>query len=277
MAKIAATKAKSSVVAKATSISTQVMTSLPDETAQVFKIVEGMTEESIVKADGMPGVRLEFDFVYFKKLSESFVATLKPSSQKAYWLAFAEFDSRDRRANIALHSIGKDPRSMMLDRPHGKSNPLVRDSEIVEKLLNKGLGKAEQWYVTWRLQGGQGDFTDALEAGFKAIHRPKDDEEKAQNPLEWSGELWRIPDGTSDPTSGDAIYNVMVVIRESRWQDHLKAMSMESHNQYSQNKQKFFDGAANISKDMLGGKEKVILQDLDETHVEEYYAHGKRE
>ena len=183
MAKATTTKTKTSAP-----ISTQVMTSSPDETSQVFKVVENMTEESIAKADGMPGVRLEFDFVYFRKLSESFVATLKPSSQKAYWLAFAEYGDRDRRANIALHSIGKDPRSMMLDRPHGKSNPLVRDSEIVEKLLNKGLGKAEQWYVTWRLQGGQGDFTDALEVGFKAIHRPKGRRGKGQGIL-WNGQV----------------------------------------------------------------------------------------
>jgi hypothetical protein len=164
----------------------------------------------------------------------------------------------------------------MLDRPRGKSNPLVRDEEIVERQINKGLGKEEKWYVTWRVQGGEGDFQDALAVGFKAIHRPKDEEEMKKPPLEWSGELWRVADGTSDPTSGDAIYNVMVVIRQSRWDDHLKAMSMESHNQYSQTKRQFIEGAENISRDMLGGKEKVIIQDLDEVRAEEYYDHKQK-
>jgi hypothetical protein len=237
---------------------------------EVFKVTSETSEAEILRVDGMIGARLEFDFVYFKKLPESFVATLKAHNQKAYWLGFSEFESRDRRANLALHSIGGgvDPLSKILDRPRGRNNPLVRDSEIVQKRL-------PGFYVTWRIQGGEGDFTAALEAGFKVIRRPKDKEEEvSKEPFDWSGEIWKIPDGTSDPTSGEGIYNVMVAIRKQIWDDNLKAQSMASHNAYSQNKQQFIEGSENISKDMLGGKEKVIISDLDEVRAEEYYEHG---
>ena len=240
------------------------------ELQQVFKVLEGMDEAEIARADGMPGVRLEFDYVHFGKLSESFVATLRGQSQKAYWLAFSEWDDRSRRANIAQHEIGVDPMSKLLDGPRGKANPLLRDSEIVSKRL-------PGWYVTWRVQGGEGDLTNAQIAGFKVIRRPVDKvEEKEKEPFDWSGEVWRIPDGTSDPISGEAIYNVMVVIRQQLWDDKLKAMSMVSHNQYSQTKRQFIEGAENISRDMLGGREQVIIQDLDEVHIEDHYDHGKK-
>jgi len=239
--------------------------------AQVFKVTSDTSEAEIVRMDGMPGQVLEFDYVHFKKLDDSFVARMRPENQKAYWLSFGEFDSRNRQANIAMHSIGVDPLTKILDRPRGRSNPLVRDGDIVQKRLG------HSWYVTWRVQGGEGDLTGALEAGFRIIRRPKDkEEEKTKEPFDWSGEVWKIPDGTADPTSGEQIANVMVVIRRQVWDDNLKAMSMASHNAYAQNKQQFFEGAENISRDMLGGKEKVILSDLDEVHAEEHYEHGKQ-
>lgn len=245
-----------------------VVANVPSESVdllQTFKVGESTGEEEIVRMDSMPGTRLEFDYVYFRKLPDDFVATLKAQNQKAYWLAFAEYSDRTRRSNIAQHEIGVDPLTKILDRPRGRNNPLVRDADHVQKIIGK------DWYVTWRIQGGEGDLTGAQEAGFKLIRRPVDkDEEKAKSPLEWTGEIWKIPDGTADPSSGEAIYNVMVCIRRRIWDDNLKAMSMASHNAYSQNKKQFFEGAENISRDMLGGKEKVILQDLDETHIEEH-------
>jgi hypothetical protein len=262
--------------AKAKAVPTVVMGTLPDDpeiTPQLFRVNSDTTQVEIVRMDGMIGTRLEFDYVHFQKMSDEFVARLRPDNQKAYWLAFAEFDSRNRQANIAMHSIGVDPLTKILDRPHGTNNPVVRDGNKVQKILGK------DWYVTWRVQGGEGDLEGAREVGFKIIRKPATpEEEKTKTPFEWSGEVWKIKDGTSDPASGDEIYNVMVVIRRRVWDDNLKAMSMASHNAYSQNKKQFFDGAENISRDMLGGREKVILSDLDETHVEEHYDHreGKR-
>ena len=270
MAKATAAKAK------AAKIPTVVTSTSPEmsEGAQVFKVSEGASEEEIARMDGMPGMRLQFDYVYFRKLSDEFVATLSAASQKAYWLAQAEYDSRVRQANIAQHSIGVDPLSKILDRPRGKNNPLVRDGEKVSLAINKGLAKRERWYVTWRIQGGEGSLGDALEAGFRLIRRPKDKvEEETKSPLEWSGEVWKIPDGTADPTSGEAIYNVMVTIRQKLWDDSNKAMSMASHNAYAQVKAQFVEGAENISRDMLGGKERVLAPewDMDEIHEEELH------
>ena len=241
------------------------------ELQQVFKASEKTSEEDIMRADGFPGVRIEFDYVHFRKLPDDFVAGLKPHNQKAYWLAFAEFEDRLRRSNIALHEIGVDPMTKILDRPRGKNNPLVRDGEKIQALL-KG------YYVTWRIQGGEGDYIGALESGFKVIRKPLNvEEEKTKSPLEWSGEVWKIRDGTVDPTSGEEIFNVMMCIEKQRWDDHLKAVSMASHNAYAQNKKLFYEGAENISRDMLGGKEKVIAPewDLDQTREEEFIP-GKR-
>lgn len=259
-------KTTKAAAAKATAVKA---TADEDLTSQVMQVTETTSEPDILRMDGMAGVRLEFDVVHFRPLSDAFVATLKPENQKAYWLAFAEFNDRVRRSNLALHEIGVDPVQKILDGPRGKANPLVRDKEKVEKLLGRG------WYVTWRVAGGEGDFESALSVGFKAVRRPKDkEEEAAKPPLEWSGELWKVPDGTVDRTSGEAIYNVMVVIQQKRWDDNLKAMSMASHNLYRQNKQQFIEGAENISRDMLGGKEKVLPPDggfdLDEMRSEEH-------
>jgi len=264
-------KAGASKAAKAEAIPTVVM-DVPKDTMdlqQVFKVSEDTSEADIVRADGMPGVRIEFDFVHFKKLSDDFVSGLKAPNQKAYWIAQGEWDSRVRQANIALHSIdgGVDPLSKILDRPRGRSNPLTRDGERVQKILGK------DWYVTWRVQGGEGDITNALEAGFKIIRHPKDEEEeKAKSPFDWTGDIWKIRDGTADKTSGDEISNVMVVIRRKVWDDNLKAMSMASHNGYRQNKMQFREGMENISRDMLGGREKVIAPeyDLDDIREEEH-------
>lgn len=269
MAKTTTTKASKTQVPK-----TQVITPLtpPDASAlqATFKVTEGVGEEKIIQMDSMPGMRLTFDHVYFHKLADEFVAMLKPQNQKAYWLAYGEWESRDRQANIALHSVGVDPLTKILDRPRGRNNPLVRDGENVQK-------KLPGYYVTWRIQGGEGDLVGALEAGFHVIRHPKDkEEEKSKTPLEWSGETWKIRDGTADPSSGEEIYNVMVAIRQQIWDDNLKAMSMASHNAYAQNKKQFFEGTENISRDMLGGKEKVILQDLEEMHAEENYVGGKK-
>jgi hypothetical protein len=270
MAEMAKTTAKA---AKMPTVATVVTPADMATLQQVFKVAEGMSEEQIIRADGLPGVRLEFDYVYFRKLSDDFVATLKAHNQKAYWLAYGEFSDRDRRSNVALHDIGVDPLSKILDRPRGRNNPLVRDGEHVQAIMGK------DWYVTWRVQGGEGDLTGALEAGFQVIRRPVDPkEEKAKGPFDWSGEVWKIRDGTSDPTSGEEIFNVMVAIRRRIWDDNLKAMSMVSHNAYSQNKRQFIEGAENISRDMLGAKEKIMVQDLDETHIEEHteVREGKR-
>jgi hypothetical protein len=243
-----------------------------EELNQIFKVTQDTPETTIVEQDGTPGVRLEFDYVHFKKLPESFVGNMKAHNQKAYWMAFSEFDSRTRQANIAMHSIGVDPMSKILDRPRGTSNPLVRDELVVKPLLPRH-------YVTWRIMGGEGDFESAIQTGFKVIRRPKDAEEKkTKSPLEWTGEIWKVRDGTVDPTSGDEIFNVMVCIEKQRWEDNLKAMSMASHNAYSQNKQQFFEGAENISRDMLGSKERIAVADLDELKIEEHTVvqEGKR-
>lgn len=279
MAKATAAKAKG-VKAKANEASPPTVmvnaNAESTELSQAFKVSDATSEAEIVRMDGMPGMRLEFDYVHFKKLADDFVAMLRPQNQKAYWLAFAEFDERDRRANIALHEIGVDPMTKILDRPRGRNNPLVRDGEKVQAILGP------KWYVTWRVEGGEGDLTNALEVGFKVIRRPlKDkakgiDEEKTKSPFEWSGERWKIPDGTADPTSGEQIANVMMVIERQIWDDNLKAMSMESHNRYSQVKQQFIEGAENISRDMLGGKEQVIITDLDSIREEEYYPGKKK-
>lgn len=245
-----------------------------EQLLSAFKVSEATSEEAIMVADSRAGTRLEFDFVHFKKLTDSFVAQLKPASQKAYWLAFSEYDDRVRRSNIALHEVGVDPLTKILDRPRGTNNPLVRDGEAMQKRLGG------RWYVSWRVLGGQGDTLESLhEIGFRVMRRPADKaEEKEKDPFDWSGELWRVADGTSDPTSGDALYNVMVVIERVRWEDNLKAMSMASHNAYRQNKQQFIDGADNISRDMLGGKEKIIPPDydLDKIQSEEHTVGGRQ-
>jgi hypothetical protein len=146
----------------------------------------------------------------------------------------------------------------------------VRDENIVKKLL-------PGYYVTWRVQGGEGDLEGAREAGFRVVRRPADEEEKkAKSPLEWSGEVWKIRDGTIDPTSGEEIFNVMVCIRQQVWDDNLKAISMASHNAYAQNKQKFYEGTENISRDMLASKERIAVADLEEMHVEEHTMGGKK-
>ncbi len=273
MAKTTTKKATKAVEApKVEAESTATTVSAP-VASQVFKVNSDTVESEIVFADGTPGTEIQFDYVHFKKLSDDFVATLKPANQKAYWLAFGEFDRRDHEANIALHSIGVDPLSKILDRPRGKNNPLVRD----ELFMKEKLGR--EWYVTWRIQGGEADIKDALEAGFTLMRHPdkaKGESLKDPDPFKWTGEAWKIPDGTAS-LQGDQIFNVMVVIRQKRWDDSLKAMSMASHNAYSQVKQQFFEGAENISRDMLGGKEKVIASDLDQTRAEEYYDHKRRE
>lgn len=244
-----------------------------EELQQVFKVTEGMNEAEIARADSMPGVRLEFDYVHFCKLTDGFVATLQGKNQKAYWKSFHEWESRVKESNIALHSIGVDPMTKILDRPRGRNNPLVRDGEKMQKLL-------PGWYVTWRVQGGEGDLENLKALGTdiaRVLRRPKDKtEEKEKTPFEWSGEVWKIADGTSDPVSGEGIYNVMVAIRQQVWEDNLKAMSMASHNAYAQSKRQFIEGAENISRDMLGGKEKVITQDLDKLHAEEFVPHARK-
>ena len=250
---------------KAAKVPTIVSMETPVELQQVFKVTEGMKEDEVSRADALPGVRIEFDFVHFQKFTDAFIGTLKVANQRAYLEAEQEFASRSRRVNTALHEIGVDPISKILDRPRGKSNPLVRDGEMVQKLLGA------KWYVTWKVAGGEGDFESSLEMGFKPIRRPVDkNEQKTKAPFEWTGELWKIRDGTVDPTSGDEIFNVMVVVERQRWDDSLKAMSMASHNQYSQHKQQFIEGAENISRDMLGGKEHVTIQDMDDVVAEKF-------
>ena len=183
-----ATAKKAATITKAEVMAQETLPTDLEGLQQVFKVSDSTSDDDIVKADGMPGVRLEFDYVYFRKLSESFVAMLKPHNQKSYWLAYGEWEDRSTRSNRALHEIGVDPITKILDRPRGSSNPIVRDQEKVQKLLG------HDWYVTWRVQGGQGDLTNALESGFKIICRPQKGEEK-KSPLEWSGEAWKIRDG----------------------------------------------------------------------------------
>lgn len=231
---------------------------------QVFKVTEKMTEEIILKYASAPGVELEFDVVYFRELDESFVALLPPSAQKAYWVAHTEFESRVRQANIAQHSISVDPSTKLLDGPRGAANPLVRDQKEISTLM-------PEYYVTWRIQGGQGDLENAIRAGFKVMRKPKDEEErKTKPPAEWNGEIWRIRDGIADPRSGEEIYNVMVFIRKGAWKDNIDAISMISHNAYAQNKKQFVEGVDNMNRDMSSSKERIAVVDLDETHVEEH-------
>jgi len=264
MAKTTKTKVQEKPAKEARAI----VTEIPSEDSklkQVFKVIELTSEEEILKYDTTPGVELEFDPVQFKKLDDSFVAILRPSAQKAYWLAKAEFESRVKLANRALFETptAVDPMTKLLDGPHGRSNPLVRDQEEVTKLL-------PGYYVTWRVEGGQGDLEQALASGFRVIRRPKDASEKKLSPLEWSGDRWTIRDGTVDPISRDEIYNVLVVIREGAWKDNLTAMSMVSHNAYAANKQQFVEGIDNISRDASSAKERIQISDLDEMHVEEH-------
>lgn len=264
---MAKTTVKSGVT-KAPTATVVTATSEPETMPQLFRVSEATSEDEIIRQDSAAGVGLEFDFVHFKKLSDEFVATLKPSSQKAYWLSKAEFEDRSRRANIALHEVGVDPMTMILDRPRGRNNPLIRDGEKVQKLVGR------EWYITWKVQGGEGDFESARQAGFEVVRRPTPEqvEAKEKDVFKWAGEVWKIPDGTSDLTSGEAIYNVMMFIRRSRFEDHNKAMSMASHNAYAQVKRQFVEGSDNISRDMLGGKEKVLPPDwdLDQISVEQH-------
>ena len=141
---------------KAAKVPTGVSLETPVELQQVFKVTEGMKEDEVSRADALPGVRIEFDFVHFQKFTDAFIGTLKVANQRAYLEAEQEFASRSRRVNTALHEIGVDPISKILDRPRGKSNPLVRDGEMVQKLLGA------KWYVTWKVAGGEGDFESSF-------------------------------------------------------------------------------------------------------------------
>jgi hypothetical protein len=227
---------------------------------QIFRVTDKISEEDIIRYAELPGVELEFDAIHFHKLDDGFVAMLPASAQKAYWTANAEFEGRRKLANQALYETptAVDPMAKLLDGPHGTANPLVRDSDEIKKLL-------PGYYITWRIEGGQGDLDNALRAGFQVIRHPKDNEErKTKSPLDWSGERWKVRDGTVDPTSGDEIFNVMVAIREKAWKENLEAMSMISHNAYATNKQQFVEGVSNISRDMLSAKERVQVVSLDE-------------
>ena len=234
---------------------------------QQYVVTDKSKLEDIIRYAEMPGIDLVFDFAHFLKLDDSFVAMLPANAQKAYWLTLAEYESRKRLADRAVFETPNavDPRSKLLDGPHGMSNPLVHDQDEVQKLIGR------DWYITWRVEGGQGDLEGALKAGFKVMRKPKDDtERKTKSPLEWTGERWKIPDGTVDPSSGEAISNVMVYIRQQAWKDNIDAMSMISHNAYSQNKRQFIEGVDNISRDMLSSKERIEVSNLDELHVEEH-------
>jgi hypothetical protein len=274
-------KAKQSAQAsetKSPKAKASVVTQIPSEDTslkQVFKVLETTSEEDILRYAEMPGVTLEFDYVRFRRLDDSFVGMLPASAQKAYWIAHEEFESRKRLADRAVYETPNvvDPMSKLLDGPHGMSNPLTHDQDEVRKRMGSS------WYVTWRVEGGQGDIDAALRAGFRVVRRPKDDAERENvDPTEWSGERWKIRDGTIDPISGDEIFNVMVYIRAGAWKDNLQAMSMISHNAYSTNKKQFVEGVDNISRDMLSSKERVQTVDLDEMHVEEHTVvqNGKR-
>ena len=279
MAKAKSATTKASVVEAPkgpAKVKAQVMsiTATPDELAQVFRVTDRLSQEEILRQAELPGVRLEFDAIHLPILDDTFVGMLPASAQKAYWLAKSEYDGRKREADRAIYETPNvvDPIVKLLDGPHGTSNPLVRDQAIVEKLL-------PGYYITWRIEGGQGDLENALRAGFRVMRRPVDDtERKEKDPTDWTGERWKVRDGTVDPTSGDEIFNVMVYIRERAWKDHLQAMSMISHNAYSTNKKQFVEGVDNISRDMLSSKERVQVVDLDEMHVEEHtmVVDGKR-
>jgi hypothetical protein len=244
-----------------------------DENAlkQVFKVTENTTESEVLRVAALPGTVLEFDVVFFKKLPDEVVEKLSSEAQKAYWKAEGEFEARRKMADRALFETptAVDPTAKLLDGPRGMANPLNRDRALVSE-------KLPGYYVTWRIIGGQGDFEQALQAGFKVICHPKDDTElKNKSPLDWSGDRWTIRDGTLDPTSGDQIYNVMVAIRQQIWDDNLKAMSLASHNAYASQKKQFIEGADNISRD---SKEVIEVSDLDELHAEEHtiVQEGKR-
>jgi hypothetical protein len=242
-----------------------------DALKSIFEVKESTSDEDLMRYASLPGVDLKFDSIRLKVLDESLVAMLPPSGQKAYWTAFTEYESRRKLADRALFETANvvDPMSKLLDGPKGSGNPLVRDQEFVQK-------KMPGWYVTWRVEGGQGDLENALAAGFKVMRRPKGPHEEANvSPIEWSGERWTVRDGTIDRESRDAIYNVMVYIREQAQKDHLAAMSMISHNRYSSNKQQFVEGIDNISRDMLSSKERIAVADLDELHTEEHTVRGK--
>ncbi len=153
----------------------------------------------------------------------------------------------------------------LLDGPKGGGNPLVRDQEFVQAKIGR------DWYITWRVEGGQGDLEAALASGFKVMRKPKDKhEEDHVDPREWSGDRWTVRDGIVDRASGEVIYNVMVYIRAQAQKDHVAAMSMVSHNRYSANKQQFVEGVDNISRDMLSSKERITVADLDEVKAEEH-------
>lgn len=240
---------------------------IPDPNLQqVFTATDSTSVEDLLRYASLPGVRIEFDTAHFMEVSADTLSLLPADAVAAYGKAKDKIDEIDKIARRAVYEapVAVDPMTKLLDGPHGMSNPLVRDADTVQKLL-------PDYYVTWRVQGGQGDIEAAKRAGFKIIRRPKDDTEAHDlSPLEWSGEIWRVRDGTVDTTSGDEIYNVMVVIRKGAWKDNLDAMSMVSHNAYSTNKKQFIEGIDNISRDMLSSKERIEVADLDEMHVEEH-------
>jgi len=226
----------------------------PGAMAEEFLVKDSTPIEEIVLKDGTPTVTLKFDYVYFKKLSDDFVAKMRPENQKAYWLAFAEYDDRSRKANIALHEIGVDPIQRLLDGPRGSANPLVKAITQVQAIAGK------DWYITSRVAGGEGDYESALQAGFRPIRHPSKDkgETLEKTPWQdWSGDIWSIPDG-SVSAQGEQIFSILVYVRAQAQKDHNDAMAMISHNKYSQNKQLFYDNASNISRDMLGSKERLL-------------------
>ena len=269
MAKTGRPAGKTTKNENASAPKSQVMSSMLNDdpkTKQHFRVTDMTSLEEIVHQAELPGVELDFDVVHFNKLEDTFVGALPANVQKSYWTAFSEYESRRKLANQAIFETPNivDPMTKLLDGPHGLSNPLVRDAEMVQKLM-------PDYYITWRVEGGQGDVDDAVRAGFRVMRRPVDDTEKeTKSPVEWSGERWKVRDGTTDPASGDEINNVMVYIRAQAWKDHKDAMSMISHNAYSTNKKQFVEGVDNISRDMLSSKERVQVADLDELHIEEH-------
>jgi len=197
------------------------------EVEQMEKVVVSLdkSNEVVLQLNMDAKVRLEWDYLAFRKLPEAVVEKLRPDNMRAYLVA--ETKAEDRAKAQAAVKVVRNPLS-----------PLSGYSEARE-FVRKRSG----WHQCWANPGR--DFDAKMRGPYRQVREPTAEQKKSgYEPGDESGEVLKRFDGEGK------VEAIALECPQKLFDEYLEWMSAQSGDRRQGVKADFFSAMENINREL---------------------------
>ena len=193
------------------------------------------SDETVLKLNQIPEVKLEWDFKAFRKLSDGVVKELRADNLKRYVLAEAKAEEESKKAVRVTNPF----------------NPIKGNAEFREFIRPR-----KGWHQAWKNPGRE--FDEAMAGPYKQVRKPTKEQEKAGfEPGEETGEVWKRLDGKGEAEA------IAVECPQELFDQYLKWMASKSDEAYRGVKENYYNAIEDINRKVTRRGARITPMEFD--------------